>query len=182
MGPDAAKLLVASPDLEDPNFQRTVVLVAEHNPEGAMGVVLNRRTDTSVGEASPSLSRLVDGEDLIHVGGPVQPNGVVVLAEFDDPDRAASVVIGDVGFVAAGSDLEDVGGVVRRARVFAGHAGWGPGQLDAELDDEGWIVVSQPSPDEIFTESPEGLWSAVLERKGGRYALVARMPEDLSVN
>jgi putative transcriptional regulator len=178
----APKLLVAAPDLLDPNFQRTVVLVAEHSAEGAMGVVLNRRTATSVGEASPQLSRLVDGEELIHVGGPVQPNGVVVLAEFDEPDLAASVVIGDVGFVAAGCDLADVGGMVRRARVFAGHAGWGPGQLDAELEDEGWIVVDQPSPDEIFTEDPESLWSTVLARKGGRYALVARMPEDPSVN
>jgi putative transcriptional regulator len=182
MGLDDAKLLVAAPDLEDPNFQRTVVLVAEHSDEGAMGVVLNRRTDTSVGEASPALSRLVDGEELIHVGGPVQPNGVVVLAEFDDPEVAASVVVGDIGFVAAGCDLEDVGGVVRRARVFAGHAGWGPGQLDAELEDEGWIIVNEPSPDEIFTEDPDGLWAAVLNRKGGRYTLVARMPEDPSVN
>jgi putative transcriptional regulator len=178
----SAKLLVAAPDLQDPNFQRTVVLVADHSPEGAMGVVLNRPTGTSVGEASPQLSKMVDEDELVHVGGPVQPNGVVVLAEFDEPDLAASIVFGDVGFVAAGCDLGDVGGSVRRARVFAGHAGWGPGQLDAELEDDGWIVVRDPEPDEIFTEDPEGLWAAVLERKGGRYVLVARMPEDPSVN
>jgi putative transcriptional regulator len=178
----SAKLLVAAPDLQDPNFARTVVLVAEHSPEGAMGVVLNRPTGTSVGEASPQLSRMVDGDELVHVGGPVQPNGVVVLAEFDQPDLAASIVVGDIGFVAAGSDLADVGGSVRRSRVFAGHTGWGPGQLDAELEDDGWIIVKEPTPEEIFTEDPEGLWAAVLERKGGRYVLVARMPEDPSVN
>jgi putative transcriptional regulator len=177
-----AKLLVAAPNLADPNFRRTVVLVAEHTDEGAMGVVLNRPSDTTVLEASPDLVALADPSGYVHVGGPVQPKGVIVLAEFDEPDAAASIVIGDVGFVPAGSDLDRLGELVRRARVFAGHAGWGPGQLDVELEDDGWIVVDAPHPDELFTEDSEALWSDVLERKGGRYTLVARMPEDPRVN
>ena len=177
-----AKLLVAAPNLLDPNFQRTVVLVAEHTDEGAMGMVLNRPSGTTVSEASPELAALVQADDYVHVGGPVAPNGVIVLAEFDDPEVAASIVLGDVGFVPAGSDLDEIARDVRRTRVFAGHAGWGPGQLDAELEDEGWIVVEGPLPDEMFTEDPERLWSEVLNRKGGRYKLVARMPADPSVN
>lgn len=177
-----AKLLVAAPNLADPNFRRTVVLVAEHTDEGAMGLVLNRPSDTTVLEASPDLVAVADPSGHVHVGGPVQPKGVIVLAEFDDPEAAASIVVGDVGFVPAGSDLERLGGLVRRARVFAGHAGWGPSQLDAELEDDGWIVVEAPHPDELFTEAAEALWSDVLERKGGRYTLVARMPEDPRVN
>ena len=177
-----AKLLVAAPNLLDPNFQRTVVLVAEHTDEGAMGVVLNRPSGTTVAEASPDLAALAEADDYVHVGGPVQPNGVIVLAEFDDPEVAASIVVDDVGFVPAGTDLDEVARDVRRARVFAGHAGWGAGQLDVELEDEGWIVVEGPRPDEVFTEDPESLWSEVLERKGGRYRLVARMPADPSVN
>ncbi|MGI8593849.1 MAG: YqgE/AlgH family protein [Solirubrobacteraceae bacterium] len=184
MAPSGArtKLLVAAPDLLDPSFQRTVVLVAEHTEEGAMGVVLNRPSGTTVGEASPDLAALAEADDYVHVGGPMQPNGVIVLAEFDDPVLAASIVLGDVGFVSAGSDLDEVARDVRRTRVFAGHAGWGPGQLDSELEDEGWIVVEAPRPDELFTEDPESLWSEVLDRKGGRYKLVARMPADPSVN
>ena len=177
-----AKLLVAAPNLLDPNFRRTVVLVAEHTDEGAMGVVLNRPSETTVGEAAPDLAVLADPSEQVHVGGPVQPKGVIVLAEFDDPGAAASIVVGDIGFVPAGADLAEMGEGVRRARVYAGHAGWGPGQLDAELDDDGWIVVDAPQADELFSEDTERLWSEVLERKGGRYTLVARMPDDPRVN
>ena len=104
-----AKLLVAAPNLADPNFRRTVVLVAEHSDEGAMGLVLNRPSDTTVQEAAPDLGVLADPSDYVHVGGPVQPKGVVVLAEFDEPEAAAAIVIADVGFVPARSDLASSG-------------------------------------------------------------------------
>jgi putative transcriptional regulator len=175
-------LLVAAPTLVDPNFQRTVVLVTEHTDEGAMGLVLNRPTDTTVGEAAPELSSLTGAEELVHQGGPVQPRAVVVLAEFADPDAAAHLVMGDIGFVRADADLEAAGDVTRRGRVYAGYAGWGPGQLEDELQDEGWIVVPHPLPDELFSPGPDALWHDVLERQGGHLALIARMPLDPSLN
>ena len=175
------KLVIASPTLEDPNFARTVVLVTEHSGEGAMGVVLNRPSHAVVEEAAPTLESVVEHGELVHVGGPVQPTAVTVLAEFDLPDRAAMIVLDDIGFMAAGSDLDEVAGVTRRARVFAGYAGWGAGQLEGELQREDWIV-QRPTPDEIFTTEPGGLWSAVLDRKGGKFRLVARMPLDPSLN
>jgi putative transcriptional regulator len=175
------KLLIAGPDLVDPNFHRTVVLIADHGDEGAMGVVLNRRSDTPVAEAIPDLADLVDPEEYVHVGGPVQPSGVVVLAEFEDPDAAAATVLGDVGFVAADTDMAQLPDLTRRVRVFAGISGWGPGQLESELERDDWIVEPADRAD-LFSEQPEHLWSAVLERKGGRYALVARMPDDPSMN
>jgi putative transcriptional regulator len=174
-------LIIASPTLEDPNFARTVVLITEHSDEGAMGVVLNRPSQAVVEEAAPTLEPVVEHGELVHVGGPVQPTAVTVLAEFDAPDRAAVMVLDDIGFMAAGTDLEEVAGVTRRARVFAGYTGWGPGQLDEELEREDWIV-HEPTRDEIFTGDPEGLWSAVLDRKGGEFRLVARMPLDPSLN
>lgn len=174
-------LLIASPNLADPNFARTVVLVTEHSEEGAVGVVLNRPSEAVVEEAAPALEPVVDYGEVVHVGGPVQPTAITVLAEFNIPDRAAAMVLDDIGFMAAGSDLEEVAEVTRRARVFAGYAGWGPGQLDAELDREDWIV-HRPTHDEIFTGDPEGLWSTVLDRKGGKFRLVARMPLDPSLN
>ncbi|MFL5887472.1 MAG: YqgE/AlgH family protein [Solirubrobacteraceae bacterium] len=175
------KLLIAGPDLLDPNFHRTVVLIADHGDEGAMGVVLNRRSEHTVDEAVPDLGELVDPDEHVHVGGPVQPTGVVVLAEFDDPSEAATTVLGDVGFVAAGSDVDGLPAITRRARVFAGLAGWGPGQLEAELERDDWIVEPARA-DDAFVSEAAGLWRAVLERKGGEYALVARMPEDPRVN
>ena len=173
---------MAAPSLLDPNFQRTVVLVTEHADEGAMGLVLNRPTETTVEEAAPELSAVTGPEERVHHGGPVQPRAVVVLAEFEDPDAAAHVVLGDIGFVRADADLEQIGIETRRARVYAGYAGWGPGQLESELEDDGWIVVEDPLPDELFSPGPGDLWHDVLERQGGHLALIARMPLDPSLN
>jgi len=176
------KLLIAAPTLLDPNFVRTVVLIAEHTDEGAMGLVLNRPAASSVSDAVPDLAWLADEEDLVYVGGPVAETAVIVLAEFDRPEVAGALVEDDLGFVGTDADDADaLEGAIRRARVFAGHAGWGPGQLEGELEEEAWIVEA-PIPPELFPDDPATLWSDVLERKGGEYALVARMPEDPSVN
>jgi putative transcriptional regulator len=105
----------------------------------------------------------------------------MVLAEFDDPADAALTIDGGLGFVALDADVEDLGGATRRGRAFAGHAGWGPGQLDGELEEEAWFVAPFEHED-AFTESPGELWSRALVRKGGAYALVARMPLDPSLN
>jgi putative transcriptional regulator len=94
---------------------------------------------------------------------------------------AALVVLHDIGFMPADSDLDDFADMARRARVFAGYAGWGPGQLEEELEREDWIL-EEAERDEVFTADPDALWRAVLERKGGQYALVARMPDDPSLN
>ena len=171
------RLLIASPALADPNFARSVVLITEHGGEGAMGVVLNRPSETSVGDVAPELADVTD--DLIYIGGPVQPQALVVLAEFSDPSAAAWIVAADVGFVAA--ETADLEQIVRRGRVYAGYSGWGEGQLEAELEEEAWIV-EPPLPAELFPDDPESLWHDVLTRKGGQFALVARMPEDPSLN
>jgi putative transcriptional regulator len=173
-------LLVAAPALLDPNFRRTVVLVGEHSDEGALGVVLNRSSETAVVEAVPELAGLAEDVGAVHVGGPVQPSAIVVLADFVDPERAGVLVLESVGFLPTETDADTVG-ELRRARVYAGYAGWGPGQLDGELEEGSWIV--EPAlPEDVFTDDPDGLWSAVLKRKGGPYAVVATMPVDPSMN
>jgi putative transcriptional regulator len=172
-------LLVAAPTLDDPNFARTVVLIAEHTEEGALGVVLNRPSESAVGEVVPDLAVLIDDDELVFAGGPVQPAGVMVLAEFDDPADAALPIDGELGFVSVDAETEDI--AAARARAFAGHAGWGPGQLDDEVEEEAWFVAPFERED-AFTAEPDQLWSRALLRKGGAYALVARMPEDPSLN
>lgn len=173
-------LLVAGPSLVDPNFRRTVVLVGEHNEEGALGVVLNRVSRTTVGEAVPELAAIVDEDDAVHVGGPVQESAIVVVADFEDPERAGVLVVESIGFLPAEVDPNALGDL-RRARVFAGYAGWGPGQLDDELAEGSWIV--EPArPEDVFAPEPERLWSDVLRRKGGPYAVLALMPPDPSLN
>jgi putative transcriptional regulator len=175
------QLLIAGPTLLDPNFWRTVVLVVEHNDEGALGLVLNRASETAVGDAVPQLGQLIDPSDLLYIGGPVQPSAVIVLADFEDPSDAALISFDDVGVLGIASDSEEAAAGVRRARAFVGHAGWGPKQLDGELERGDWIVEPARHED-AFSDRPTELWSTVLTRKGGSYALVARMPPDPSVN
>lgn len=177
------QLLIASPKIVDPNFRRVVVYMAEHTEEGAMGLVLNRPAETTVAEAVPDLEWLMgDHDTTVWVGGPVSPTSVIVLAEFDEPERAALVVDGALGFVPAEIDDRDAFAAgVRRARIFAGHSGWGPGQLEAELEEDSWIV-EPAQPADVFTAEPDALWSRVLRRKGSEYVLLATMPMDPSLN
>ncbi|MGO9960753.1 MAG: YqgE/AlgH family protein [Solirubrobacteraceae bacterium] len=174
------QLLIATPGITDANFWRTVVLIVDHSDEGALGLVLNRPSETTVGDAVSELNRLLDPTDLLFVGGPVQPSALILLAEFQRPDDAALIAFDDVG-VLAGHAHDDPDAGIGRARAFAGHAGWGPGQLDGELERGDWIL-DPAAREDAFTSEPLRLWQTVLTRKGGSYALVARMPPDPSVN
>jgi putative transcriptional regulator len=167
------QLLIASPQLVD-YFHRTVVLVLEHTEDGAMGLVLNRPTDATVDATVPELSDLPD-DGLVHAGGPVQPEAVLVLGDFENPDEAGTQVSHTLGLLDPDTPRPEL----RRARVYAGYAGWAPGQLDDELENEAWIPEAA-APDDPFADGD--LWPEVLLRKGGGFALMATMPEDPSLN
>ena len=174
------RLLIASAGLVDPNFRRTVVLIGHHDEEGAVGVVLNRETEVEVAEAVPALADLVPPGERLFIGGPVQPQSAVVLADLEHPERVEVVAFGSIGFLPEEVDPDELG-PVRRARVFAGYAGWGAGQLDTELAEGGWIIESA-LPTDVFRGDPDALWGEVLRRKGPSYALMASMPFDPSLN
>lgn len=173
-------LLVAGPSLWDPNFRRAVVLVGHHDDAGAVGVVLNRATEVDVVDAAPPLATLVGLGERVFVGGPVQPQSAVVVADFERPELAEVIAFGSIGFLPDGVDAERIG-PLRRARVFAGYAGWGAGQLEGEIEEGSWIVESARAED-VFTEQPDDLWSDVVRRKGPKYRLMATMPLDPSLN
>jgi putative transcriptional regulator len=142
--------------------------------------VLNRPSDATVAELVPQLEELAEDDDQIWFGGPVQQDAVLVLGEFLDPDDAAVPLFGSLGFPALDEPGEVVTATTRR-RVFAGYAGWGAGQLEAELERDDWFL-EPAAPDDPFTDAPDELWADVLRRKGGIYELVSRIPEDPSVN
>jgi putative transcriptional regulator len=167
-------LLIAAPSLFD-YFRRTVVLVLEHTPDGAMGVVLGRSSETRVADAVPALAELPGADELVYLGGPVSPESVVALGEFGRPEEAGTQVVGSLGTL----DPDGTSESLRRLRVYAGYAGWAPGQLDRELEQEAWIV-HDADPQDPFREGD--IWSDALERKGGRYRLMATMPSDPSLN
>ena len=176
------RLLVASPSLVDPSFHRTVVLLLEHSTEGALGVVLNRRSHLNTRETLPDrFAASIPDDDHIYEGGPVEPESVILLADFTDPDHDAGLAIGSIGIVDPATDFETLPGRVRAIRAFGGYAGWAAGQLEAEIDEDAWIDAVCLASD-VFTNEPELLWSEVLDRKGGNFRLMARMPMDPSLN
>ncbi len=173
-------LLIAGPTLFDPNFRRAVVLVGEHTDEGALGVVLNRPSPATVQEIVPPLAPLAGPEELLFFGGPVQPEAVIVLAEFDEPDRAEMLVLDRIGFLIGEVDPDQTGPIAR-ARIFAGYTGWGPGQLEAEVDESSWLI-GPAVPDDVFGPADADLWRVAVRRKGRGFATLSLMPADPTMN
>jgi putative transcriptional regulator len=167
------KLLIAAPSLFD-FFRRSVVLIVEHTEQGAFGVILNRRADADVTELVPDLGPLVERGAPLWVGGPVAPDAIVVLGEFEQAELSAGAVTDSIGVVDPDGDAD-----VLRARVFIGHAGWGPGQLDEELANDAWIVADL-EPEDVFAVGD--LWADAVARRGGDFRLLATMPDDPSLN
>jgi len=180
----AGRLLVATPLLQDPNFARTALFIAEHSPDGALGVVLNRPSDTEVAEVLPLWGDAVSSPGLVFVGGPVSPEGALALAHVGGagvPDEGFQVVVDGFGVVDLEHDPAILGPHLAGMRVYAGYAGWGPGQLDAEIDEGAWYVLDG-APDDVFCSRPDVLWRDVLRRQGGELALVSTFPADPSLN
>jgi putative transcriptional regulator len=172
-------LLLSSPALVDPNFRKTVVLIAHHDDEGALGLVLSRPSDVAATEAVPLLEGLPGADDPVFVGGPVQPEAFIVLAEFEDIDDAAAPIFDHIGFMGAESEPGDLS--ITRLRLFAGYAGWGAGQLEEELAEPAWIVVPAEAGDS-FADDPDELWRRAVQRGGGAISLMESMPFDPTLN
>ena len=170
----AGKLLVATPQMDDPNFYRTVILMLQHDEEGTVGVVLNRPTTERVADHLPDWADLAAEPGLIHFGGPVEPEVAIGLAI--SPIGMETGVPG-LGLVDLGDAPPPEGPQVQ---VYSGYAGWGEGQLEAELATGSWYVL-QAAPDDPFDEAA-GQWTTVLRRQKGLLSLVATFPEDVSLN
>jgi putative transcriptional regulator len=178
------RLLVANPALPDPNFHRTVVFMLEHGDGGALGVVLNRPSETAVSDPLPRCESLAAEPSVVFVGGPVEPAAAICLAEVEAAvGMHWNPVLGAVGTLdlGDGSGAEDLLGQVQRLRVFAGYAGWGPGQVEAELEAGAWFVVDALAAD-VLCDQPRLLWRTVLRRQGGWLASLSSFPDDPSVN
>ena len=175
------KLLVSHPKLAERAFSRSVILIAAHDEAGALGLILNRPTELSVREVAPPVAELpCDG--LIYEGGPVEPDGLVVLADFLPSIEDQLEIDGTLGLVRSdnGSPAE-VAPHIDRCRVYAGHAGWAPGQLESEIADQAWLVMAR-APGDLFSDDADRLWLRVLDRLGGSFAKLAHPPEDPRAN
>lgn len=183
----AGRLLVASPQLLDPNFVRTVVLILQHHDEGALGVVLNRPLEATVSEALPPWSGYVGRPGVLFGGGPVGIDGALCLARLqglEEPPGWQSLGLSElpgVGLVDLDGEPVEVAARLERLRIFAGYAGWGAKQLEGEVRSGGWYVVPARAPDP-FTPRPSTLWGEVLRRQGGQLAMLSTLPLDPRLN
>jgi len=181
--PLKGRLLVATPNLGDPNFERTVVLVLAHGDEGALGVVLNRPSQLDLAEPLPEWARAAADPPVVFIGGPVAPSAAVCLARVAPAGDAVGWerVLGPVGTLDLDSDPDEAIPAIQGIRVFAGYAGWGPGQLEGEIEAGGWFVVDADAADAL-SPAPEELWAVVLRRQRGTLALFAAYPADPTLN
>lgn len=182
MAPAAGVLLIAPPMMQDPNFRRTVVLLCEHGVDGSFGLILNR-------SITLNLTDVVEGMELydgpLCMGGPVQPNTLHVLHRYGASVGESIEILDRIYW---GGDFESIQKKVENEitsseeiRFFLGYAGWNPGQLDAEIEQDGWIVAPADTA-VIFPDDPETLWANTLRRMGGEYALLANFPDDPRLN
>ena len=179
------QLLVATPTLKDPNFDRTVVLLVAHETGGALGVVLNRATEVPVAEVLGKWGNLAGDPAVLFEGGPVAPESAICLArtrpEVKKRVSGFHPVSGSLGTLDLSADpdrmREDVAGI----RVFAGYSGWSAGQLEEEIAAGSWFVFDA-LPGDPFVERPDDLWAMVLRRQGDILAAVAHFPPDPTLN
>lgn len=178
------RLLVATPALKDPNFERTVVLLVAHEDGGALGVVLNRATEVAVSDVLEGWGVLAGDPAVVFEGGPVQPEAAICLARTKvGVGRLTGFtrVSGAVGTVDLSTNPEVLRESLLSVRVFAGYAGWAPGQLESEIDSGSWFVFDA-LPGDAFVRRPDDLWPMVLRRQGGLTAAVANFPADPTMN
>lgn len=180
---ETGRLLVATPMLDDPNFERVVILVLDHDDEGALGVVLNRASSITVRDTLEAWVDLAADPPVVFGGGPVEPTAVVALgraAAGVAPD-GWTPILGDVRLVDLDVDPVLAASDLRHIRLFAGYAGWAPGQLEDEIDQGAWFVVDA-EPEDVFTTDPDRLWNDVLRRQPDDLALLGTYPPDPSLN
>jgi putative transcriptional regulator len=187
--PKAGRLLVATPLLGDPNFRRSVVLIVEHEvEEGTLGIVLNRPTTIGVDQVLEQWTELTTDPSVVFKGGPVAPNSALALALVPGKDEPvgwraldSAPALARLGLL----DLDAPPGLLAQAiaslRVYAGYAGWSPGQLESEIDEGAWYVVTA-QPADVFAADPEQLWRQVLRRQDGDLAFLATYPDDPGLN
>ncbi|MFJ7944371.1 YqgE/AlgH family protein [Streptomyces sp. NPDC096354] len=177
------RLLVATPALADPNFDRAVVLLLDHDEEGSLGVVLNRPTPVGVGDILVSWAELTAEPDVVFQGGPVSLDSALGVAVIpgDEGPLGWRRVYGAIGLVDLEAPPELLAAALGSLRIFAGYAGWGPGQLETELTEGAWYVV-ESEPGDVSSPRPEQLWRAVLRRQRSELAMIATYPDDPSLN
>jgi putative transcriptional regulator len=180
--PEKGRLLISEPFLPDPNFERTVVLLCEHNEEGSFGFVLNKPSVLKLGEIMEDLGSM---DSVVFVGGPVQQDTL----HFIHRNISISNAVEIAGTVNWGGDFESLLSLfdtkqlsATDVRFFLGYSGWGPGQLESEIEQDSWIVCDFVTDQLLFDTDPQELWRRALDNMGGRFSVYSNYPVDPRLN
>jgi putative transcriptional regulator len=180
--PEKGRLLISEPFLPDPNFERTVVLLCEHNEEGSFGFVLNKPSVLKLTEVMEDLTSL---DAVVFVGGPVQQDTLHFIHRNVNISNAVEVA----GSVNWGGDFESLLSMcdtrqltATDVRFFLGYSGWGPGQLESEIEQDSWIVCDFVTDQLLFDTDPDELWRKALGNMGGRFSVYSNYPVDPRLN
>jgi len=182
--PAAGLLLVAAPTLEEP-FEQAVILLLEHDESGTLGIVLNQPTSLDVGTVLPDWRDHLTGQPILFQGGPVALDSALGLAAAAEPAEPEGFrrVSGPLGLIDLDTPVDEIAPHLQALRIYAGYAGWAPGQLQDEIDRGSWAVVAAGDPvSDAFLADPDSLWGAVLRRAGGTLAWWPSCPSDPAVN
>jgi len=177
--PAQGKFLVAGRGLGDPNFAETVVLLVGHSEQGTMGIIINRATKVKVSELLPEIKSLEQRDEIVYIGGPVARRNILLLIQSDGEPVESKLVFGDVYVSSSPELLEQLAGESGEGtpfHVFAGHSGWAPGQLEAELAEGAWHILPA-SAAAVFDSEPSGVWPKLIDRTNLRYAGVGTISE-----
>lgn len=182
LSPEKGRLLISEPYLGDPNFERTIILLCEHNAEGSFGFVLNKPSESMLGDVVEDLKKI---NTPVFIGGPVQQDTLHYVHRRGDLEEAIPVGAG----IFWGGNFEqlvswiDMGKVTAPdIRFFLGYSGWSSGQLDEEMRAQSWIVSNNLSHDNLFEMPSEAMWKEVLRQLGGRFRMYANYPVDPRLN
>lgn len=180
--PERGRLLVSEPFLPDPNFDRTVVLLCEHNEEGSFGFVLNKESEVSLGELMEDIQGF---NQTVYVGGPVQHNTLHYIHRFPSLEGSVEIVNG----LYWGGDFDQLVSLMdthqveeRDIRFFVGYSGWDKDQLEEEMDTKSWIVANLNNPEIIFESGQSNMWKRVLRDMGGKFNVYSNYPSDPRLN
>lgn len=181
--PTKGDLLISEPFLPDPNFERSVILLCEHNEDGSLGFVLNKPIELNLADV---IEEVNDFEKVLHRGGPVQEDTLHFIHRVGDSLEGSQEIANGIYW---GGNFEQLLSLINTKQLnpqdfifFVGYSGWSPGQLENELEEDSWIVYKQASPDEIFSDNPAGLWRNVLSNMGGKYRMLSNYPIDPRLN
>jgi putative transcriptional regulator len=181
--PKRGDFLISEPFLPDPNFERTVILVCEHNEEGTFGLVLNKATDITLND--------VMEEDFaflgkLNLGGPVEHNTLHFLHRTVDSIDGSVALSEKLNW---GGEFEDIRILIESGKIeesdikfFIGYSGWGAGQLREELDRQSWFLMPKASSRQVFDMDADDLWKSILNEMGGKYKVFSNYPSDPRLN